>query len=184
MAFLLLGIGFLGIGTAFVVEGVKKHPENKILHFSYGSSLYTEEKRGNMMYQKYPPCYNICGATRTIQDKLEQVLGNNFMDYKKLLDVFSIVLCQEVHIESKRRDEMLMQRIDDLVRMGGKFDRMNVVNARTENMKVFLTIAKNLINRQMKSILEDSRINKDVKKDVTKLTDVFYQIHFGKLEQY
>jgi len=182
MAFLLIGLGFLGIGTAFVVEGVKKHPENKILHFSYGSSMYTEEKRGNMMYEKYPPCYNICGATRTIQDMLEKSLENNFMDYRKLLDIFSIVLCQEVHIKSKRKDEMLKQRIDDLLRMGGKMGEK--VNATTENMSIFLTLAKNLIQRQIKMLLEDNRINKDSKRDVVKLVDVFYTIHYGKLQNY
>lgn len=182
MAFLLLGLGFLGIGTAFVVESTKKHPENKILHFSYGSSLYTEEKRRNMMFEKYPPCYNICGATRTIQDLFEKSLGSNFMDYRKLLDIFSIVLCQEVHIESKRKDEMLNQRIDDLTRMNGKM--VNKVKAKTENMSIFLTLAKNLIDRQVKMMLEDNRINKNIKKDITKLVSVFYTIHYGKLEQY
>lgn len=184
MAFLLLGIGFIGLGSALVVNSTKKHPENKVLHFSYGSSLYTEEKRGNLMYEKYPPCYNICGATRSIQDKLEKALGNNFMNYRKLLDLYSIVLCQEVYIESKRRNEMLQQRIQDLASMGGKINKKDIIKATSEDMSKFLTLAKNLIERQIKMMLEDNSINKDTKKDIIKLNSIFYEIHFGKLKQY
>jgi hypothetical protein len=68
------------------------------------------------------------------------------------------------------------------MRMGGKMGEK--VKAKTENMSIFLTLAKNLIGRQVKIILEDNRINKNVKRDIVKLVDVFYTIHYGKLEQY
>lgn len=184
MAFLLLGLGFIGLGTAFVVEGTKTKKENKVLNFAYGTNRYTEEKRGNMMYKKYPPCYDICGATRTIQDKLEDVLKDKFVDYSKLLDIFSIVLCQEVYVESKNKDEMLRQRINDLVEMGAKITQQDKSIAKTQEMTTFLSLSKNLIQRQVKMLLEDNRIDKDTKKEIVKLTNIFYDIHYSKLERY
>ena len=74
---------------------------------------WTEMNRKNNMFEKYPPCYDICGATRNIQDKLESV--NKKEEYHKLLDVYSIVLCQEKYKDSPRTKEMMTQRINDLI---------------------------------------------------------------------
>jgi hypothetical protein len=33
---------------------------------------WTENKRNNVSFNKYPPCYDICGSTRNIYDEIER----------------------------------------------------------------------------------------------------------------
>jgi hypothetical protein len=175
---LVIGIVFIGLGSALVASSKKISKKERM------SFAFTEETRGNKMYQKYPPCYDICGATRTIQDKLEMELKSNVKEYKQLLDLYSIVLCQEVFINSPKREQMLSERIGNLEKMGAVLKSEYKHKASTEKMTRFLSLVKYMIEHKFFVLKNDKRISAKSKTDILKLNDVFYQIHFGKLELY
>jgi hypothetical protein len=143
---------------------------------------WTEMNRKNNMYEKYPPCYDICGATRNIQDKLEQV--NKKEEYHKLLDVYSIVLCQEKFKDSPRLQDMMTQRINDLIGMGS--EKNNVFGTETilkdystsnPIVRDFLYLATNMIQREINRLSKDN-IDASTKEKIEKLNQVFYEIHY------
>ena len=82
--------------------------------------MWTENRRNNVSFNKYPPCYDICGSTRNIYDEIER--SGKLKEYKKLLDVYSIVLCQVKYINSRNVREMMMDRITELIKFGGDTD--------------------------------------------------------------
>jgi len=143
---------------------------------------WTEMNRKNNMFEKYPPCYDICGATRNIQDKLESV--NKKEEYHKLLDVYSIVLCQEKYKDSPRTKEMMTQRINDLISLGAEknnvFGTENILKQYNPNNPVvldFMYLATNLIQREINRLSQDN-IEPEIKSKIEKLNEVFYEVHY------
>jgi len=152
-----------------------------IYYFSREKFQWTEMKRSNPMFEKYPPCYDICGATRTIQDKLESV--NIQQKYHKLLDVYSIVLCQEKYKNSPNAKKMMEQRISDLIELGAErnmvFETQKVMNDYpVENpiVKDFLLLSTNLIEREINALSSD--VNIALFNSIKGLNNVFYQVHY------
>ena len=143
---------------------------------------WTEMNRKNNMFEKYPPCYDICGATRNIQDKLESV--NKKEEYHKLLDVYSIVLCQEKYKDSPRTKEMMTQRINDLISLGAEkknvFGTENILKQYNPNNPVvldFMYLSTNLIQREINRLSQDN-IDPEIKSKIEKLNEIFYEVHF------
>ena len=143
---------------------------------------WTEMNRKNNMFEKYPPCYDICGATRNIQDKLESV--NKKEEYHKLLDVYSIVLCQEKYKDSPRTKEMMTQRINDLISLGAEkknvFGTENILKQYNPNNPVvldFMYLSTNLIQREINRLSQDN-IEPEIKSKIEKLNEVFYEVHY------
>jgi len=166
---LLLGLLITGI-TILVIK------KEKYIH------AWTEMNRKNNMFEKYPPCYDICGATRNIQDKLENV--NKKEEYHKLLDVYSIVLCQEKYKDSPRVKEMMTQRINDLISLGAEkknvFGTENILKEYSANNPIvldFMYLATNLIQREINKLSQDN-IDSDTKTKIEKLNEIFYQVHY------
>jgi hypothetical protein len=152
-----------------------------LYYFSREKFQWTEMKRSNPMFEKYPPCYDICGATRTIQDKLESV--NMQQKYHKLLDVYSIVLCQEKYKNSPNVKKMMEQRISDLIELGAErnmvFETQKVMNDYpSENplVKDFLLLSTNLIEREINALSSD--IDNSLFNTIKGLNNVFYQVHY------
>jgi hypothetical protein len=152
-----------------------------LYYFPREKFQWTEMKRSNPMFEKYPPCYDICGATRTIQDKLESV--NMKEKYHKLLDVYSIVLCQEKYKNSPNVKKMMEERIKDLINLGAErkmvFQTENVMNNYpVENplVKDFLLLATNLIEREINALSND--IEMSLFNIINNLNNVFYQVHY------
>jgi len=143
---------------------------------------WTEMNRKNNMYEKYPPCYDICGATRSIQDKLESI--NKKEEFHKLLDVYSIVLCQEKFKDSPSVKEMMTQRINDLIALGAEknnvFGTENIINKYNPNNPIvrdFMYLATNLIQREINRLSKDN-IDAVIKEKIEKLNEIFYEVHY------
>jgi hypothetical protein len=152
-----------------------------LYYFSRENFQWTEMKRSNPMFEKYPPCYDICGATRTIQDKLESV--NMQQKYHKLLDVYSIVLCQEKYKNSPNAKKMMEQRISDLIELGSErnmvFETQKVMTdypSVNPIIKDFLLLSTNLIEREMNALSSD--VNIALFNTIKGLNNVFYQVHY------
>ena len=166
---------FLGIVFIFIIVF------SLYYFFSREKFQWSEMKRSNPMFEKYPPCYDICGATRTIQDKLEDV--NLQVKYHKLLDVYSIVLCQEKYKNSPNTEKMMKQRINDLIELGAKremvFETQKVISdypAENPIVKDFLLLATNLIEREINALSID--VNIALFNSIKGLNAVFYQVHY------
>ena len=143
---------------------------------------WSEMNRRNNMHEKYPPCYDICGATRNIQDKLEAV--NKKEEFHKLLDVYSIVLCQEKFKDSPSVKEMMTQRINNLIALGAEknniFGTENVLKEYSTSNPIvrdFLYLSTNLIQREINRLSKED-IDASTKEKIEKLNEVFYQVHY------
>jgi len=153
-----------------------------ITHREKYSPAWKEMNRKNMMFEKYPPCYDICGATRSIYNYLEEIDKDE--EYHKLLDVYSIVLCQEKFRNSDKVKEMMLQRIDDLISLGAEknnvFGTENIINKYNPNnpiVKDFMYLATNLIQREINRLSKDN-IDAVIKEKIEKLNEIFYEVHY------
>lgn len=151
-----------------------------------GGAIWMENSRGNSNDGKYPPCYNICKITQTIYDILEKnKLQNKF---SLLLNLYSIILCQEVYLKTKTcKNTMLDERLMEVNKL---FDNRKIKNYH-----------KNIVNnniknepkhKEMRDLLEkitvliEEEINKLKKEKLTKIdltklermNKIFYQNHY------
>jgi hypothetical protein len=78
---------------------------------------YIENNRQNSNYGNYPPCFDLCGASRIIFDILEK---NSLVEkYKPILEAQSILLCQEKFLNVRLCYEtMIENRLQDLANLG------------------------------------------------------------------
>lgn len=153
-----------------------------------GNSVnYSENKYGNNSKTKYPPCYEICGATRNIYDILEK---NKLLEkYHNMLDKYSIVLCQEVYLKDKKCDEtMFEERYNDIVKNNKisenikKIVKDNIIDIpKDKRMIEFLENITNLIEKDIKLIKKDNSLTEKEKQKVIKMNNVFYQVHYNEL---
>ena len=174
-----------------------------LLYFAFGVSLYMafhsrekmsnnitywyEESRKNIAFNKYPPCYDICGATRNIYDIFEKTKLIN--DYYVLLNVYSVILCQEAHAKYCR-EEMVLERLRDLKNSGGNEldrDAQDIVRKHTKlqnnHIGFLLVLATSIIIKELRKIVDDKRISDKDKKSIMNLNETFYKIHYDKITQ-
>jgi hypothetical protein len=152
-----------------------------------GGNIYLEESRGNPKYKQYPPCYDICGASRKIHDIL--VKNNLVRKYHSLLEGHSLVLCQEVYIMKKPcENTMLTERLEETKTQFGEIKMTNDIKKIVEKNtggKGSYTVTKFLENitaiceREIKNIMKDDKLNDDDKKTIKQMNDTFYQVHYG-----
>lgn len=152
---------------------------------------YLEEARGNNAYGKYPPCYDICGATRSIYDMLESV--GVLEEHGLLLDLYSIVLCQEKHTSSKKKcsDTMLSQRIAQLKQMGASVrdpksralvrEYAGDVLPKDHPAMSFLVAATHLLERELARLKTSGDLTQDQMAKVKRLHKTFYMVHYDKI---
>lgn len=151
-----------------------------------GGIKWLENDRGNSNDGKYPPCYNICGATKAIYDILEK---NSLLEkYKLLLDFYSVVLCQEVYLKKKSCEKtMLDERYDEIKKLLGdkKIEKRhleivkNNINKNPEHKKMleFLNMITVLIEEKI-SELNLEEINKKDLDKINRMNTVFYNVHY------
>lgn len=151
-----------------------------------GGMTWMENSRGNSNDGKYPPCYNICGATKAIYDILEKnKLLNNF---SLLLNMYSIILCQEVFLKTKKcKDTMLDERLAEInnIFKDRKVEdkHLKIVNDNIETepkhkeMRELLEKITVLIEEEMNK-LEKTKLNKSDLSKINNMNTVFYQVHY------
>lgn len=147
---------------------------------------YLEEPRGNPKYESggfdYPPCYNICGASR----KIYEILSKNKIQskYRRFLDMHSIVLCQEVHTMSRPCDQtMLRDRIAE-ARVGIISDTTRakvagLVNNKTGPIVDFLEAVTQILEDEMTRINSEVMLTPEEKTTIREMNETFYKVHYG-----
>lgn len=143
---------------------------------------WTEHRnRGNPMHGKYPPCYDICGATRTIYDLLEAV--GKVQEHAELLDAYSMVLCQEKHMDRACKNGMLLRRVNELspVTVVSPKIQEHSPNARAL-AKEFLVRITPVLERGLQKVLLDPEVSQKDKDTIEKMHGVFYAVHYPKIE--
>lgn len=147
--------------------------------------MWTENRRNNVSFNKYPPCYDICGSTRNIYNEIE--LAGKINEYKKLLDVYSIVLCQVKHINSSNVRTMMMDRISELIRIGGETDEIkydyiiSLYPTPCDRSKLFMTLATSLIEQEITKINTDSTFTEEAKQKINTFNKSFYNNNYSIL---
>ena len=160
--------------------------QKKIENMQNGGMIWKENSRGNSNDGKYPPCYDICGATKAIYDILEK--NNLLKKYTLLLDLYSIILCQEVYLKTKdckntMLDERLME-INNLFEGKEIQDKhLKIVNDNINNepkhkqMRELLEKTTVLIEEEMDKLNKETLEKSDLDK-LNNMNTVFYQVHY------
>lgn len=154
-----------------------------------GGMIWMENSRGNANDGKYPPCYNICGATKAVYDILEKY--NLVKKYNLLLDMYSVILCQEIYLKNKKcentmLDERLMEVSNLMKNKEIKNKHVEIVNESINNepknsqIRNLMEMVTVLIEEQISEIFNENIEEKDLSK-INKMNTVFYQVHYPVL---
>jgi hypothetical protein len=179
------------------IEKKKKYLKYKIKYLKLKSFMtgggesnsksFSENKFGNQSSTKYPPCYEICGATRNIYDILEK---NKLLEkYHEMLDKYSIVLCQEVFLKEKKCNNTMFEErynnikknknIPDVIQK--KVKNIIVDKPKDKRMIKFLENITDVLEKNIKILKKDNNLSEKEKKKIIKMNDVFYQVHYNEL---
>jgi len=158
-----------------------------ISQFGGSKVSFLEENRGNPKYQQYPPCYDICGASRKIHDILSK--NNLTQKYHNLLEAHSLVLCQEVYTMKKPcENTMLKERLEETQNKFGEIKMTQEIKNRVEKLvdnqgsyqvNKFLENIMAICEREVKKIMEEKNLNDSDKETIKQMNDTFYQVHYG-----
>lgn len=152
---------------------------------------WSENDNGNPNFKKYPPCYDICGATRKIYDILEA--RKRLTPHKRLLDLYSMVLCQEKHLLRVNNDcskTMMHQRIKALKDLGARFTDVKAYEkvvkvlgnkVQRTSARDFLVGATYVLERHLASLMKDPKLTDEDKANIKSLHEVFYTVHYDKI---
>jgi hypothetical protein len=165
----IVGSALSVLGIHIFKKGIEHFAELPALFTLYnGGSLqkntssFTENKRLNYNFGKYPPNYNFSFEARQIQDVLDRNgLGKK---HHELLDVYSILLSQKFHASYKECNrEMIQDRIADVRKMIRKpinmqkyFSKVNkIVKLNDSRISELLVLCYYIIEKHMKVINDD-----------------------------
>lgn len=147
--------------------------------------MWTENRRNNVFFNKYPPCYDICGSTRNIYDEIER--AGKLEEYKKLLDVYSMVLCQVKHINSRNVREMMLDRITEFIKYGGDTDEskysdvLGMYPTPCDRSRLFMGLATSLIENEIRKIDMDFGFSEEAKQKIRGFNRSFYNNNYSVL---
>lgn len=155
---------------------------------------YLENNRQNMNYNKYPPCFELCGASRIIFDILDK---NSLIEkYKPILEAQSILLCQEKFLNQKICYEtMIENRLQDLANLGipRNYRSSQLYRKYIEQVKKILGEQYNktgpdalellvrvtiIIENQMEQIRNDKDMNDEDISKIEQRIEQFYSNHY------
>lgn len=170
----------IAIGAVFVILLLSS--QNQREAFSW-----IEETHGNKEYEKYPPCFDICGASRNIFDLLES--KNLHVKYSKILNTHSIVLCHEKMLQTLCTGEIdiiLDKRIKALKELGGQESNLATTIIRTHDIKydpkkhktfVLLTLSIDVLEKQMEFLKYD--LSRSDFQKIQQFNNIFYRVHYN-----
>jgi hypothetical protein len=127
---------------------------------------YSENKRLNFNFGKYPPCFSVSSEVQKIFDLLD--MANIKDKFQQLFDIYSILLCQKYHAGYKTcSSEMLAERIKDLEEMlANNFNPEKYIDkvskyVKLNNSKIsrLIIISYYLIEKEMKKINDEEIIS-------------------------
>jgi hypothetical protein len=172
-----LVIGALFAFAAFMAS-------NRVASEGFVSGWREHRNRGNPMHGKYPPCYDICGATRTIYDILEK--AGRVQAHAEVLDAYSMLLCQEKHMDRACENGMLLRRVNELSPVTTKNGASLIVDQYSPRAnalaKEFLVRITPVLERGLQRMLEDPALSQADKDAIEKMHEVFYSVHYPKIE--
>lgn len=169
----ILGTGLSIFGIHMLKLGIEQFANiNENTNFYHGGNLlnkkflYSENKRLNYNFGKYPPCFNLSIEAQQIFDTLDM---NGTLDkYRQLFDIYSILLCQKHHSTYKKcNQEMVKERISDIKKMMPEyFDKAKHTTKISKYIKLDNSDISNLIlmcfyliEKHMKKINDEKIIN-------------------------
>lgn len=162
----------------------------QLSNYQSGGITWMENNRGNSNDGKYPPCYNICGATKAIYDILEK--NKLIQKYSLLLNLYSIILCQEVYLKNKKCSEtMIDERVAQIENILGnkpieekhlKIIKNNINREPTKIMRKLMEITTVLIEEQIDNINKEN-INKEDLDKLNRMNTVFYNVHYPVISE-
>lgn len=105
--------------------------------------IYTENKRLNFNFGKYPPCFNLNHEAQQIYETLD--MKGLVIKHQRLFDIYSILLCQKYHASYKEcNSKMIDDRINDVKKMMPKsFNKKKY----KEKISKYLKLNKNRISK-------------------------------------
>lgn len=148
--------------------------------------MYSEAKRGNINFLKYPPCYNLSSSAKTIFDILEN--KNLVTKYSSLLDNFSIILCQLFYQKNKDcKDTMLDERLEELKNVKISLESKKIV---AENLllksKVIVDFLHKITTKimiELEKLIKDKKLDEKTKIKINDLTKTFFSEHYNELSK-
>jgi hypothetical protein len=190
VAFLII----IGFTTFILVMAFRGKGDKSIQSIDYSDSAgavspivsrinWSENNRG-FSSTIFAPCSDAAPELKKLHSLLK---GYNLeKKYMMLLDVYSMLMCQESQVRSRQcSDTYINDRLADLNTYGGNPNDQNAVqivksvtNLQNNKMGKLLVMATNLIEAQMKEIQGDNQISKSDKEQISGYNSLFYRQHY------
>lgn len=144
---------------------------------------WSENNRG-FSNTVFPPCVDNVPEIKKIHSILK---GYNLeKKYMVLLDVYSMLLCQEAQVRSRQcSDTFINDRLADLNTYGGNPNDQSAVgivksvtNLQNNKMGKLLVMATSLIEAQMAEVAKDNQVSKSDKEQIAGYNSLFYRQHY------
>lgn len=190
ISFLVI-IGFTIFILIVAFNGKESSSTSQTIDYSDSTSVtpvvsrinWTENNRG-FSSTIFAPCIDSASELKKIHSLLK---GYNLeKKYMMLLDIYSMLMCQESQIRSRQcSDTFINDRLADLNTYGANPNDQyavqivkSVTNLQNNKMGKLLVMATNLIEKQMKEIQSDNQISKSDKEQVSGYNSLFYRQHY------
>lgn len=186
----LLVIGFTIFILVIALHGKSSSQSNQVVDYSSDSTstptpvvsriAWTEVNRG-FTTNNFPPCFDLSSEAKKIYTILSTY--NLQKKYMMLLDVYSILLCQNTQIRARAcSDTFVNDRLADLNTYGGNANDQNAVNIvksvtnlQNNKMGKLLVMATNLIEKQMGELKSDNTVSASDKQQIVGYNSLFYR---------
>jgi hypothetical protein len=128
--------------------------------------VYSENKRLNLNFGKYPPCFNTSSEAQKIFDIID--MNGKKKTFEKLFDIYSILLCQKYHAGYKDCNPiMLDERMNDVKKMIPKDVYLNeyknklnkYVQLNKSKVSKLILYSFYLIEQEMKKVTDEQIIS-------------------------
>lgn len=144
---------------------------------------WSENNRG-FSSTVFPPCVDAAPELK----KLHTILKTYNLEkkYMVLLDVYSMLMCQEAQVRSRQcSDTFINDRLADINTYGGNPNDQNAVqivksvtNLQNNKMGKLLVMATSLIEAQMAEVMKDNQVSKADKEQIAGFNSLFYRQHY------